>query len=152
MFLKRIIILVACFWVVLVASTAVAGPMHDHGLKTVASNGAPVNLHVHKAASPFEVKGGGKRLHCELLGHSPLLPCPHHKIPMGEKDRFHLSKECDGGPFPVPSSRSMGDSPRFLVPMATPDNGLPFSGGALSIAVFYDSFLSFTAERPPRAL
>ncbi len=149
---RRISILLACFGVILMASTATAGSTHHHDHKAVAAYGAPVSLHAHQAVSPFEVKLGDKRLHCELLGHSPLLPCPHHKVPAGEKDRCFLTSDCGGGPFPAPSLRSMGDQPRILVPVASADDDLLLSGSAFSTAVFYDPFFSHSLDRPPRAL
>ena len=96
---RRISILLACLGVILMASTATAGSVHSraHVHPAVVIDGAPLNPQAVHAVSPFEVKPGGKRLHCELLGHSPLLPCPHHKVPAGGKEECYLTNECGGG-------------------------------------------------------
>lgn len=142
----------AFFWVILAASTATAGSLHPHDHKAGAVYGGPWHPQAPKAVSPFEVKKDGKRIHCELLGHNPLLPCPHHKIPAEGKDASFITNDCGGGPFPAPSSRSMGGQPRFLVPVASVEDDLQFSVRAFTSAVFYDPFLSTTRDRPPRAL
>ena len=151
---RRISILVACFWVTLVASTAMAssGHPHAHVHPAVIADGAPLHLQASKAVSPFEVKPGGERLHCELLGHSPLLPCPHHKVPAGGKEDCYLANECGGGPFQAPSSRSFGDSPRYLIPVVVAEDDLPIAVSSISQAVFYDPFYFHSLDRPPRAL
>ncbi len=146
--------LLACFWVILMASTALAGSVHPHvhTHPAVITDGAPLHPQAPKAVSPFEVKLGGKRLHCELLGHSPLLPCPHHKVPEDGKDNGSLTNECGGGPFQAPSSRSSGDSSRYLVPVAVAEDDLPIAVSSVSPAVFYDPFYFHSLDRPPRAL
>ncbi len=149
---SRIGILLACFWVIGVASTATAAPIHHHAHPAVAGVGAPINPHAHPAVSPFEKKLGDKRIHCELLGHNPLLPCPHHKVPAGGNRTSFLNKECGGGPFQAASSRSVGDSPRFLVPVASAEDDMQISVSPLSPAVFYDPFYSHSLDRPPRSL
>jgi len=151
---RRISVLLSCFWVVLMASTATAGLMHPdtHAHQAVVTDGAPWYPHAPKAISPFEVKMGDKRLHCELLGHNPLLPCPHHKIPVGGKDNCYLTNDCGGGPFQAPSSRSVGDSPRYLVPLASAEDDLQITVSSINPAVFYDPFYSHSLDRPPRAL
>jgi len=142
----------ACFWVILTASTAMAGLTHSHTHPAGVTDGAPLHPQVPTAVSPFEVKLGDKRLHCELLGHNPLLPCPHHKIPAGEKDNCYLSTECGGGPFQAPTSRSFGDSPRYLVPLVSIEDDLQIAVSFISQTVFYDPFYSHSLDRPPRAL
>ena len=92
---RRMCILLASIGMILLASTAIAGSMHSHShghahLKVV-SDGMPLNPNAVKAASPFEVKPGGKVLHCKLLGHNPLIPCPHHKVPADGKDECYLT-------------------------------------------------------------
>ncbi len=150
---RRISILLACFWVSLMASTATAGSMHPHvHALAVATDGAPWHPQALKAVSPFEVKPEGKRLHCELLGHSPLLPCPHHKVPAGGKEECYLTNECGGGPFQAPSSRSVGNSPRYLIPVAVAEDDLPMAVSSISPAVFYDPFYFHSLDRPPQAL
>ena len=150
--IRRIGLLLACFWVILMASTAMAGSMHSHTHHVEVTHGVPLSPHVPQAVSPFEVKLGDKGLHCELLGHNPLLPCPHHKIPAGGKDNCYLTNECGGGPFQTPSSRSTGDSPRFLVPVVTVEDNSRFSMNVSNSSVFYDPFYSHSLDRPPRAL
>ena len=142
----------ACFWVILAASTAAAGSHHAHAHHAMVTDGAPWHPQALKAVSPFEVKLGDKRLHCELLGHNPLLPCPHHKIPAEGKDTRFLTNDCGGGPFPASSLRSMGGQPRFLVPLASVEDDSRVSMNILDITIFYDPFLSTTLDRPPRAL
>ena len=149
---SRIGILLACFWVIGVASTATAGPMHSHAYPAVAGDGAPINPHALKAVSPFEKNLGDKRIHCELLGHNPLLPCPHHKVPAGGNRTSFLNKECGGGPFQAPSSRSFAGTPPFLVHMASAGDGPQASVNYWNTAVFYDSLLSHSIDRPPRSL
>jgi len=151
---RRISILCACFWVILVASTAMAssGHSHAHVHPAVATDGPPLHPQAPKAVSPFEAKLGNKRLHCELLGHSPLLPCPHHKFPAGGKEDCYIANECGGGPFQAPSSRSVGDSPRYLVPVVMAEDDLPIAISSISPAVFYDPFYFHSLDRPPWAL
>lgn len=141
-----------CFWVVLAASTATAGSHPAHTHHALVTDGAPWHPQAPKAVSPFEVEKDGKRIHCELLGHNPLLPCPHHKIPAEGKDAFFITNDCGGGPFPAPSLGSMGGQPRFLVPVASADDGLQFSVRVFNSAVLYDSLLLNSLDRPPRAL
>lgn len=148
---SRIGILLACFWVIGVSS-ATAGPMHSHAYPAVAGDGAPVNPPAPKAVSPFDRKLEGKRIHCELLGHNPLLPCPHHKAPAGGNRASFLSKECGGGPFQAPSSRSFAGTPQFLVPIASAGDEQRASVSYWNTAVFYDSLLSHSLDRPPRSL
>lgn len=142
----------ACCWVILLASTATAGTMHSHAHPAAITDGAPWNPQASHAVSPFGVKPEAKRLHCELLGHNPLLPCPHHKIPAEGKDNFYLSNGCGGGPFQAPFYRSFGDSPRFLIPVATVEEDVPVALHVFSSTVFYDSTFTFSLDRPPRAL
>jgi hypothetical protein len=149
---RRIGLLFACFWVILLASTATAGTMHSHAHHAVVTDGAPLHPHAPKAVSPFEVKLGGKRLHCELLGHNPLLPCPHHKVPAEGEANCYLSSECGGGPFQAPSSRSLSDSSRFLIPVITAEDDSQIVTSFISQAVFYDPFYPLSFDRPPRAL
>ena len=149
---RRIGLLLACFWVILMTSTAMAGSMHSHDHHAGVADGAPLNPHAPQAVSPFEVKLRDKGLHCELLGHNPLLPCPHHKIPAEGKDNYYLTNECGGGPFQAPSSRSVGDSPRFLLPVVTVEDNSRISINVSSSSVFYDPFFSHPLDRPPRAL
>ena len=152
MFTRRSALLLACSWVLLMASTALAGSGHSHAHHTGVIDGAPRHMHVPQAVSPFEVKPGDKRLHCELLGHNPLLPCPHHKVPAGEKGDCYLTSECGGGPFQTPSSRSIGECPRFLVSVTTVEDDLQMIASPLAQVVFYDPFYSHSLDRPPRAL
>jgi len=49
------------------------------------------------ADSPFHKGMEEKRLHCDLLRHNPLMPCPHHKIPLGEKASCSVANDCGGG-------------------------------------------------------
>jgi hypothetical protein len=151
---RRISILLACFWVALTASTATAGAMHPHVHvhPAVVIDGAPLQPPASKAVSPFAANLGGKRLHCELLGHNPLLPCPHHKVPAGGKEDCYIANDCGGGPFQAPSSRSAGDYPRFLVPVVVAEDDLPIAVSSISSAVFYDPFYFHSLDRPPRAL
>jgi hypothetical protein len=149
---RRIGLLLAGFWVILVASTATAGSMHTHAHHAGVTDGAPLHPHTHKAVSPFESKLGDKRLHCELLRHNPLLPCPHRKIPAKEKDNRYLTNDCGGGPFQAPGSRSVGDSPRFLIPEVTAEDDSRDSMNILNTSVFYDPFYFHSLDRPPRAL
>jgi hypothetical protein len=149
---RRIGFLLASFWVILMASTAVAGPMHSHAHHAGVTGGAPLHPHAPKAISPFEAKLDDKRLSCELLRHNPLLPCPHHKIPANEKDNRYLTTDCGGGPFQKSSSRSIGDSPRFLIPVVTVEDDSRGSMKILNISVFYDPFYPHSLDRPPRAL
>jgi len=151
---KRFLILSACFGVILMASTAaIAGSMHSHAHHSgVTSGGTSPHLHAHKAVSPFEHKLGDKRLHCELMGHNPLLPCPHHKIPAGEKDACTIKNECGGGPFQAPASESVGKSPRFLNPVGSSEDDLLVTAGSTSPTVIYDPFYIHSLDRPPRAL
>ncbi len=148
---RRITILLACFWVTLMASTAMAGSMHLHAHPAMVTDGAPWHPHT-PAVSPFEVQPGDKRLHCDLLGHNPLLPCPHHKIPAGEKATCYLTNECGGGPFQMPSSRSVGDSPRYLVPVVTPEDDSRVAMNIFNSSVLYDFTYFHSLDRPPRAL
>ncbi|HKI48682.1 MAG TPA: hypothetical protein VKA69_05115 [Desulfobacteria bacterium] len=151
---RRVSVLLSCFWVTLMASTATAGSMHPHAHvhPAVATDGAPWHPQAPQAVSPFEVKLGGQRLHCDLLGHNPLLPCPHHKVPAGGKEDCYLANDCGGGPFQAPSSRSVGDSPRYLVPVAVAEDDLPMAVCSISRAVFYYPFYFHSLDRPPRAL
>jgi len=151
---RRIFILLACLGVILMASTAMAGLMHPHGHvhPSVSNDGAPLNPHVVKAISPFEVKPGSKGLHCELLGHSPLIPCPHHKVPADGKEECYLTKDCGGGPFQGSSFRSAGDYPRFLIPVATAEDDSRFAMNVFNGSVFYDPFYFHSIDRPPRTL
>jgi hypothetical protein len=149
---KRIGFLLACSWVILLASTATAGTMHSHAHHAVVTDGAPLYPHAPKAVSPFEAKLGKKRLHCELLGHNPLMPCPHHKVPAKGEADCYLTSDCGGGPFQAPSSRSLGDSPRFLIPVVTAENSSQFSVSVLNISVLYDPTFFHSLDRPPRAL
>ena len=149
---RRIGLLLACFWVILMASTATAGSMHSHAHPAGVTYGTPLYPQATKAVSPFEVKPGDKRLHCELLGHNPLLPCPHHKVPAEGKDNCYLTNECGGGPFQAPSLRSVGDSPRFLVPVASVEDDLQIAVSPTSRTAFYDPFYFHSLDRPPRAL
>jgi len=148
----KILISAVCFCVVLMASAAMAESVHSHVHHAGVAVGAPLHIHVHKAVSPFEIKLGDKRLHCELLGHNPLIPCPHNKIPAGGKDTCYLTNECGGGPFPSPASESAGKSPRFLVPVVTVEDNSQFSLTISNRSVLYDSFFSHSLDRPPRAL
>ena len=153
---RRTCILLAFIGMILMASTAIAGSMHSHShghahLKVV-SDGAPLNPHVVKAASPFEVKSGSKGLHCELLGHNPLIPCPHHKVPADGKEECYLANECGGGPFQASPSRSVGDSHRYLVPVVLAEDNLPIAVLPIHVTVYYDPFYSHSIDRPPRAL
>ena len=151
---RRMCILLASIGMILMASAAIAGSMHSHGhaYPLVITDGVPLNPHVVKAVSPFEVKPGGKGLHCELLGHNPLIPCPHHKVPADGKKECYLANECGGGPFQASPSRSVGDSHRYLVPVALAEDDLPMSVGFINPAVFYDPFYSHSIDRPPRTL
>ena len=141
----------ACCWVILVASTAMAGSMHLHAHPAMVTDGAPWHPHT-PAVSPFEVKLGDKRLHCELLGHSPLLPCPHHKVPAGGEKDCYLANECGGGPFQAPSSRSVGDSPRYLVPVGTAEDDSQVAMNVFNSSILYDFTYFHSLDRPPRAL
>jgi hypothetical protein len=149
---RRTCILLACLGVILMASTAMAGSMHPHSHvhPAVGIDESPLRPQFVKADSPFEVKPGGKRLHCELLGHSPLLPCPHHKVPADGKEECYLTSECGGGPFQAPSPRSVGDSHRYLVPVASADDDLPMAVSSIRTAVVYDPFYFHSLDRPPR--
>jgi hypothetical protein len=151
---RRVSILLACFWVILAASTAVAGSMHSHGHASplVIADGAPLQPHAIKAVSPFEVKAGDKGLHCELLGHNPLIPCPHHKVPADGKEECYLTTDCGGGPFQAPFSRSAGEFPRFLVSVATVEDDLPIAVRSIRLTEYYDTFFSHSLDRPPRTL
>jgi len=151
---RRIFILLACLGVILMASTAMAGSMHSHGHvhPAVSNDGAPLNHLAPQAVSPFEAKLGGKGLHCELLGHSPLLPCPHHKVPAEGKKECSIANECGGGPFQGSASRSIGDSSRYLIPVVSTENNLSLVASFISQVVFYDPFYSHSLDRPPRAL
>lgn len=151
---RRISILMACCWLILGASTATAGSLHahTHAHQTVAGDGALWNPHIHKAVSPFETPIGDKRLHCELLGHNPLLPCPHHQMPAKGKRACYLTNECGGGPFPAPPSRSAGDMPRFLVSVPLAEADVPIFMTVWHHAVLYDPCHSHSLDRPPRAL
>ncbi len=144
----------ACCWLILGASTATAGFLHahTHAHQTVAGDGAPWNPHIHKAVSPFETPIGDKRVHCELLGHNPLLPCPHHQMPAEGKRACYLTNECGGGPSPAPPSRSAGDMPRFLVSVPLAEADVPIFMTVWHHAVLYDPFHSHSLDRPPRAL
>lgn len=149
---RSLIFVSACFGALfLMTSTATAGSMHSHGHQAGITHGAPLHPQAPQAVSPFEIMPGDKRLHCELLGHNPLLPCPHHKVPAGERDRF-LDSDCSGGPFQAPSSRSFGDSPRYLVPVVLTAVDRQETLSSISLAVIYDSFHSDSLDRPPRAL
>jgi hypothetical protein len=154
MVIRQIYMLLACIGLVLVASTAVAGSIHSHGHASplVIADGMPLNPNAVKAASPFEVKPGSKVLHCKLLGHSPLIPCPHHKVPADGKDECYLTTDCGGGPFQAPSSRSVGDPPRYLISEAMAENDLPIAVRSIHATVCYDPFYSHLIDRPPRAL
>jgi hypothetical protein len=150
---KRFLILSACFGVILMASSATAGSMHLHSHHAgVTNGGTPLHLHVHKTVSPFKAKLGDKRLHCELLGHNPLLPCPHNKIPVEEKDDCFLTNECDGGPFQSPASESAGKSPRFLIAVVAVEDRSQNSVTVSNSSVLYDSNFPYSLDRPPRAL
>ncbi len=105
----------------------------------------------HKSLSPFGIKHG-KRLHCELLGHNPLLPCPHHNKPAGKKKNCLLTSDCGGGSFPAPNSQSAGDYPRFLKPLITTDENLPSFATVLAPTSFYDALFFSSLDRPPQAL
>ena len=151
---RRISILLTCLGVILMASTASAGSVHPHvhAHPAMVTDGAPLNPQVLQVASPFQVKPGDKRLHCELLGHSPLLPCPHHKVPADGKEECYLTNDCGGGPFQSSSSRSVGDSHRYLVPVTVAEDDLPMVVSSISPVVFYDPFYFHSLDRPPRAL
>jgi len=150
--LRLIALLVACSWVVLMASTALAGSTHSHTHHKGVTQGAPLNSHAPQAASPFEVQLGDKRLHCELLGHNPLLPCPHGKIPAEGKDNCFLANECDGGPFQSPASESAGKSPRFLGAVTSVQRHSQIFTTHSNHSVLYDSSFPHSLDRPPRAL
>jgi hypothetical protein len=149
---RRIGLLFACFWVILLASTATAGTMHSHAHPAMVTDRAPLHPHAPQAVSPFDAKLGGKRLHCELLGHNPLMPCPHHKVPAEGEANCFISNECGGGPFQAPSYRSLGDSPRFLIPVVTAENSSQFTVSVFNNSVLYDSTFFHSLDRPPRAL
>jgi hypothetical protein len=149
---RRIGLLLACSWVVLLASSATAGTMHSHAHHAMVTDVGPMHPQAPQAVSPFEVKPGDKRLHCELLGHNPLIPCPHHKVPAEGEADCYLSNECGGGPFQVPSSRSLGDSPRFLIPVITAEDDSQIVTNFISQAIIYDPFYPHSLDRPPRAL
>ncbi len=149
---RRIVLLLACFGVLLMASSAIAGSMHSHAHHTGISDGTPFHMPVSQAVSPFEVNSGNKRLHCELLGHNPFIPCPNHKVPTGGKGDCFLTSECGGGPFQVPSSRSVGKFPRFLVPVVTVEDDLQMTASLQARTNFYDPFYPHYLDRPPRAL
>jgi len=150
--IRRFIVAGVCLWAILLASIAAAGPMHTHARHIAVADDAPWKPHVVQAVSPFKLHLKDKRLHCELLGHSPLLPCPHHKVPAGEKTKCYISNECSGGPLSAPSARSFGDSPRFLVPVASAADDSQFGMNTLVTPIFYDSIFSHSLDRPPRAL
>ena len=151
---RRICILMAFCGLILVASTATAGSLHSHAHahKAVAGDGAPWNPHIHKAVSPFETQTGDKRIHCELLGHNPLLPCPHHQLPAEGKRACYLTNECGGGPFSAPSSRSGGDMPRFLVSVTFAEAEVQIFMTVWNHTELYDPFHFHSLDRPPRAL
>ena len=150
---RRVCILLACLGMILMASTALAGSMHSHAHHSgVVTDESPLRPQFVKAASPFELKPGSNGLHCELLGHSPLIPCPHHKVPASGKEEWYLANECGGGPFQAQSSRSVGDSHRYLVPIASAEDDLPMATGFINPVVFYDPFYSQSLDRPPRTL
>jgi hypothetical protein len=136
------------------ASTAVAGSKHshDHAHHKAVSDGVSLHPQFAKAVSPFEAKMGEKGIHCELLGHNPLIPCPHHKIPANGKEECYLTNECGGGPFQASPSRSVGDSPRYLVPAILAEDDLPIAMLPISSDVFYNPFYSQSPDRPPRTL
>jgi hypothetical protein len=147
-------ILLAFCWVILAASNVTAGSAHYHGHahSAVVTDGAPLHPQVLKAVSPFEVKLGDKGIHCELLGHNPLLPCPHHKVPEGGKEDCYLANDCGGGPFQAPSSRSFGDSPRYLVPVLAAQEDSRVAMNVFNSPVWYDFTYFHSLDRPPRAL
>jgi len=118
----------------------------------VVIDGAPLQPQASKAVSPFAANLGGKRLHCELLGHNPLLPCPHHKVPAGGKEDCYIANDCGGGPFQVPSSWSAGDYPRFLVPAVTTQDDSRIAMNVFNSSALYDSTYFHSLDRPPRAL
>jgi hypothetical protein len=151
---RCICICIAFCGLILAASTATAGftHPHPHAHKAVAPDGAPWQPHVHKTVSPFETQLGEKRIHCELLGHNPLLPCPHHQLPTEEKRTCYLTNECGGGPFPAPTSRSGGDMPRFLVSVTLAEADVRIFMTVWNHAELYDPFHYHSLDRPPRAL
>jgi hypothetical protein len=147
-FWVRLLILSVCFVFTLIAVNAEAGLTHSHNAKA----GAHVHAHADQAVSPFGDKLGNNRLHCELLGHNPLLPCPHHKMPSDKQNDCFLSNECGGGPFSASAYRSAGDYPRFLVPPVTADEDLPFFAYVLSTPIIYNVTVYHSLDRPPQAL
>jgi len=149
---RQIALLVASSWVILMASNAMAGSTHSHAHHVGIIHGAPLHVPVSQAVSPFEVKLGNNRLHCELLGHNPLLPCPHHKIPADGKDNCYLTNECGGGPFQAPASESAGKSPRFLIAIVIVEDQSRTLMTVSNRSVLYDSNLFHSLDRPPRAL
>lgn len=145
-------LLLTCFWLVLTASNAMAGSTHSHTHHVGVTSGAPLHVPLSQAISPFEVKLGNKRLHCELLGHNPLLPCPHHKVPADGKDNCYLANECGGGPFQAPASESAEKSPRFLIATVPVEDQPRISMTVPNRSVLYDSNFFHSLDRPPRAL
>lgn len=95
------IIIVAAFLglMTLAASTALASGAHSHAHNPGVTQDTLMNSHSSpQAISPFEKAAGKKHVHCDLLRHSPLLPCPHHKIPAGDEVPCSLANDCGGGP------------------------------------------------------
>ena len=134
-------ILIAFFLTALLGGTASAMPGHTHH----GSTGSGDTL------SPFNIKHE-KRLHCELLGHNPLLPCPHQRVPAGKNKTCFLTNDCGGGPFPVPTSRSAADFPRFVAPSVMSDGDISFLTYVLTPHLFYDASIVSSLDRPPQAL
>lgn len=150
MLARQMLILSACFMFILVAVNAEAGSMHSYNTEALA--GTHLHSHAHQAVSPFKVKHENKRLHCELLGHNPLLPCPHRNIPANKRNECFLTNECGGGPFPEPAYRSIGDYPRFLVSLVTADEDLSSFVYVLNIPIIYNATFYHSLDRPPQAL
>ena len=96
----RIMMVAVFFWLMTLAtSTALASGGHSHAHNPGVMQDMPMNSHSSpQAVSPFEKATGKKHIHCDLLRHSPQLPCPHHKIPAEDDEPSSLANDCGGGP------------------------------------------------------
>ncbi|NIQ00842.1 MAG: hypothetical protein GWM98_10910 [Nitrospinaceae bacterium] len=132
---RRIVIIIACAAGVLLASGASAGQTP--------------HPHKHQAHSPFSGVKGEKRVHCVLLGHNLMRPCPYHYKPVGKKDECFISRECEGGAgFPT-----FQNATPLPLALSTPYFEPPFPLRDLRSAgePFFHPVIVSTLEPPPKS-
>lgn len=133
-------ILVAAAIFGLSVQSVLAAPAHHHS--------APVKH--EKGISPFDGKAPSHKLHCILLGHSMMKPCPVGSE--GQKVPCELSRPCHNGP--VSGSTSSSGSGNFGFAAAWFHWGpvLPSSVFNPRLISLFDSHFISPLEHPPRSV